>query len=172
MRPSKLRLPESTAAATRSGSLTALEISGGSGPELTIQVVQPKPPSLYPSGSRAFCRPDLARYSPTTCEPGASEVLTQGLGLSPFALAFLANSPAPTITLGLEVLVHEVIAAMTTSPCPRSWPRRSTGTRLPNSPALPNSLSMACAKPALTSLRSTRSCGRLGPASEGSDRKR
>src|SRR6202521_4976616 len=132
-----------------------------------MQVVQPKPTRLYPSWSSSFCRPDLARYSPTTCEPGASEVLTQGLGLSPFALAFLANSPAPTITLGLEVLVHEVIAAITTSPCPRSWPRRSTATRLPNSPALPNSLSIACANPALTSLRSTRSCGRLGPASEG-----
>ena len=36
------------------------------------------------------------------------------------------------------------------------------------SAALPNSLSIAIAKPALTSFRATRSCGRLGPASEGS----
>ena len=33
------------------------------------------------------------------------------------ATAFLATRPAITITPGLEVLVQEVIAAMTTSPC-------------------------------------------------------
>src|SRR5260370_23771022 len=131
-----------------------------------MQVVQPKPTRLKPSWSSSFCKPDLARYSATTCEPGASEVLTQGLGLSPFSLAFLADSPAPTITLGLEVLVHEVIAAMTTSPLPRSWLRRSTGTRLPNSPSVPHSLSLACANPAFTSLRTTRSYGRWAPSSQ------
>jgi hypothetical protein len=31
-----------------------------------------------------------------------------------------ASSPAPIITLGFEVLVHDVIAAITTSPWPRS----------------------------------------------------
>ena len=41
MRPSKLRLPESTEQTTRSPSLTASETSGGSGPELPMQVVQP-----------------------------------------------------------------------------------------------------------------------------------
>ncbi len=35
----------------------------------------------------------------------------------PFSTAFLASRPAATSTLGLEVLVQDVIAAMTTSPC-------------------------------------------------------
>ena len=36
--------------------------------------------------------------------------------LSPFSIAFLARSPAPIITLGLEVLVQLVIAAITIEP--------------------------------------------------------
>src|SRR6516164_8272385 len=97
-----------------------LEISGGSGPELPMQVVHPKPTRLKPSPSRSFCNPDLSRYSATTCEPGASEVFTQGFTVSPLATALRASKPAPIITLGLEVLVHEVMAAITTSPGPRS----------------------------------------------------
>jgi hypothetical protein len=41
MRPSKLRLPDRTAVTARSFSLIAAEISGSSGPELPMQVVQP-----------------------------------------------------------------------------------------------------------------------------------
>ena len=44
-------------------------------------------------------------------------VLTQGLRLSPLSTARLARSPAPIITLGFEVFVHDVIDAITTSPC-------------------------------------------------------
>src|SRR5271157_1764228 len=95
-----------------------LEISGASGPELPMQVVQPKPTRLKPSASRSFCRPDLSRYSATTCEPGANEVLTHGLTVRPFAIAFRAKSPAAIMTFGFDVLVHEVIAAITTSPLP------------------------------------------------------
>src|SRR5262249_2618238 len=168
MRPSKLRLPDSTAAATRSLSLMVLEISGASGPELPMQVVQPNATRLKPSLSRSPCRPDFARYSATTWEPGASEVLTQGLTERPLAAAFLARRPAPTMTLGFDVLVQDVMAAITTSPWPRSWLRPATGARLVSSPPLPNSLSSASAKPLLSSLRATRSCGRLGPASDGS----
>ena len=40
-RPSKLRLPESTEVATISPALMPAEISGFSGPELPMQVVQP-----------------------------------------------------------------------------------------------------------------------------------
>src|SRR6266849_1685749 len=47
----------------------ALDISGGSGPEFPMQVVQPYPTRLNPSLSRSFCRPDFDRYSPTTWEP-------------------------------------------------------------------------------------------------------
>ena len=51
-------------------------------------------------------------------EPGASEVLTCGLTERPASTAFLASRPAASITLGFEVLVHEVIAAISTSPLP------------------------------------------------------
>src|ERR1700674_2276084 len=145
-----------------------LEISGASGPELPMQVVQPNATRLKTSLSRSACNPDLFRYSATTCEPGASEVLTQGLTVNPLADALRANSPAPIMTLGFDVLVHDVIAAITTSPWPSVCLRSSTGTRLSISPALLNSLSIAWAKPLLTSLRAIRSCGRFGPASDGS----
>src|SRR5215470_17078271 len=77
------------------------------------------------------------------------------------------------MTLGFDVLVQEVMAAMTTSPWPRSCWRPWTGTRF-DEPALEKFLSSEVAsegwrsKPSLTSLSATRSCGRLGPASEGS----
>jgi hypothetical protein len=43
-------------------------------------------------------------------------VLTQGLLIKPFSTAFFASSPAPIITEGFEVLVQEVIEAITTEP--------------------------------------------------------
>ena len=52
----------------------------------------------------------------TTWEPGASEVLTQGLRVIPFSTALRATRPAAIITSGLDVLVQEVMAAITTSP--------------------------------------------------------
>jgi hypothetical protein len=52
----------------------------------------------------------------TTSEPGPIEVFTHGFALRPRAAAFFASRPAPSITAGLEVLVHEVIAAITTEP--------------------------------------------------------
>src|SRR3984893_9259495 len=128
-----------------------LEISGASGPDLPRQVVQPKPTRLKPSLSRSFCSPDLSRYSATTCDPGASEVFTHGFTFKPLAIALRANSPAPIITLGFDVLVHDVIAAITASPWPRSKLLPSTGTRLSTSPALPNSPSSAMANPLLAS---------------------
>ena len=63
----------------------------------------------------------------TALEPGASDVLTVGPTVSPRATAFLASKPAPTITVGLEVFVHEVIAAIATDPVrmdPRTAPIR------------------------------------------------
>src|ERR687883_1188048 len=116
-------------------SLIDFEISSGSGPELPMQVVQPKPTRLKPTLSRSGCRPELARYSATTWLPGASEVFTHGLALRPFAAALRASRPAPIRTLGFEVLVQEVIAAITTSPCPMSKFLPSTGKRLAGSSA-------------------------------------
>src|SRR3984957_3268447 len=52
----------------------------------------------------------------TTLEPGARVVLTQGLRSSPASTALRATRAAPIMTDGLEVLVHEVMAAMTTEP--------------------------------------------------------
>ncbi|MOA01649.1 hypothetical protein D3C78_1210700 [compost metagenome] len=52
----------------------------------------------------------------TTLEPGASELFTHGLRCRPFSTAFFASRPAAIITLGLEVLVQEVMAAITTAP--------------------------------------------------------
>src|SRR3546814_4420849 len=57
----------------------------------------------------------------TTLEPGASDVFTQGLVLSPASTALLASSPAPSITDGFDVFVQLVMAAMATSPWSRSW---------------------------------------------------
>ncbi len=47
-------------------------------------------------------------------------VFTQGLRFSPRSTAFLATSAAPIITLGFDVLVQEVIAAIVTAPWSRS----------------------------------------------------
>ena len=52
----------------------------------------------------------------TTFEPGASEVFTHGLTSSPRSTALRASRPAPIITLGFDVFVHDVIAAITTWP--------------------------------------------------------
>src|SRR5258708_36641029 len=110
-------------------SLIDFEISSGSGPELPMQGVQPKPTRLKPTLSSSSCRPELERYSATTWLPGASEVLTQGAAFRPLAAALRASRPAPISTLGLEVLVMEVIAAITTSPWTRSQLRASKAKR-------------------------------------------
>src|SRR4051794_41695557 len=62
----------------------------------------------------------------TTLDPGARVVFTHGLVARPRSTAFLASSAAPIITCGLEVLVQEVIAAITT------WPW-STSVSVPSS---------------------------------------
>ena len=43
-------------------------------------------------------------------------VLTHGLRCRPFSTAFFASSPAPIMTDGLDVFVHDVIAAIVTAP--------------------------------------------------------
>ena len=53
----------------------------------------------------------------TTFDPGARLVFTHGFVVSPFSTAFFATRPAPIITLGFDVFVQLVIAAMTTEPC-------------------------------------------------------
>src|SRR5512134_1308225 len=181
MRPSKLRLPDNTAATVSWPSSMALDTGSGRGPELPMQVVQPYPTIWNPRASRAGCTPALAKYSRTTFEPGASDVFTHGFDVSPRATAFCASRPAASITLGLAVLVHEVMAAITTWPSRSSnvWPRHSHGMPPPgfNGPS-PSMVAMAAgfgcteaavcafcawsdaAKLVLTSLSEMRSCGR------------
>jgi hypothetical protein len=48
------------------------------------------------------------------------DVLTHGLEVSPRSTAFFASRPAATMTLGFDVLVQLVIAAITTAPSARS----------------------------------------------------
>src|SRR5688572_19155163 len=116
MRPSKLRLPLRTEHTTRFLSRITAAISSGSGPLLPMQVVQPYPTRLKPSSSRYPVRPAALRYSVTTLEPGARLLFTHGLRLNPLSTAFLARRPAPIITLGFDVFVQLVMAAMTTAP--------------------------------------------------------
>src|SRR6185503_19520361 len=57
----------------------------------------------------------------TTFEPGASEVFTHGLRDRPRSTALRASSAAPIITCGLDVLVQDVIDAITTAPWSSSY---------------------------------------------------
>src|SRR3954451_5009018 len=128
MRPSKLRLPLRTEHTARSPSSTAAEISSGSGPEFPMQVVQPYPTRLKPSSSSGSSRPERLRYSVTTLEPGASDVFTHGWRCRPRARALRASRPAPSMTDGFDVFVHDVIAAITT------WPWASLTAAPPSGP--------------------------------------
>src|SRR5258708_2034809 len=116
----------------------------------------------------------------TTFEPGAKLVLTQTGVRRPFSTAFWATSPAPTMTEGLDVLVQLVIAATTTEPCSSSkvlfwWETliltfAETATAVPPEPwaFFWSKAGRSRCQRTLASFRGTRSCGRLGPASEGS----
>src|SRR5437867_5739923 len=189
MRPSKLRLPLSTDTTTRLSASTSAATSSGSGPLLPMQVVQPYPTRLKPSCSRYGVRPALFRYSVTTFEPGAGLVFTHGWLDRPRSTARFASSPAPIITLGFDVFVQLVIAAITTEP----WSTRCAAgaTAGPSATATDPSLIIAAAaritdggsaaffaadcmlpsavwNPLFACLSDTRSCGRLGPARLGS----
>ncbi len=105
-------------------------------------------------------------------EPGASDVLTHGLVVRPFLTAFLASKPAASMTDGLLVLVHDVIDAMTMEP----W--FSLKWVLLNSTSIPRELrssgdllnevvSWFCHADFISASR-MRSCGRFGPARDGS----
>ena len=81
----------------------------------------------------------------TARDPGASEVFTVGPTRSPRATALRARRPAPTMTVGFDVLVHEVMAAMATDPwrrtaaVPPTWtatPPLSVAPVAPPSPAI------------------------------------
>src|SRR5262249_51172495 len=95
----------------------------------------------------------------------------------PRSAAFVATSPAASMTDGLDVFVQLVIAAMTTAPC---WAGRVplgtgvTGASCCNGTFAGPAFFLSCRvgsaveKDVGTHLSGTRSCGRLGPASDGS----
>src|SRR5688572_28269323 len=98
--------------------------------------------------------------------------LTHGFAVRPRSAAFFARSPAAIRTDGFDVLVQLVIAAITTLPSATSL---SGATSL----AAVSTLFFACfgraryassapVNDGFTPARLTRSCGRAGPASEGS----
>ena len=72
------------------------------------------------------------------------------------------------MTLGLEVLVQLVIAAITTSPWVSSRAIPCTRTLASELPPLASIVGSASSKAALARPSGTRSCGRLGPARLGS----
>ena len=59
---------------------------------------------------------------------GASEVFTVGGTVSPFATAFRARSPAATMTVGFDVFVQLVMAAIATEPDEISTERPAAST--------------------------------------------
>ncbi len=95
-----------------------------------------------------------------------------GATLSPASKAFLASSPAASSTPGLEVFVHEVIAAISTSPFAMrspegvvtAWSSRSAGWL---KPFCAGGSENNEANWRLTWPSSIRSCGRFGPARLG-----
>src|SRR5690606_41537142 len=89
-----------------------------------------------------------------TVEPGANEVLTQGLRTSPSWLAFFATRPAATTLRGLEVLVQLVMAAMITAPS-GIRPSFSSACAFSRLTAMPRSASAEVGR---------RRCGLDGPA--------
>ena len=131
---------------------------------------------VKPISSKYFVKPDLFKYSVTTFEPGDKVVLMYGLILIPLSIAFLATKPAPIMASGLEVFVHDVMAARTTEPCfnecycPLKVNLLSTFTfsaGTPN-PLNPTLLGTQAVKSFLTSESGTLSCGLLGPEIRGS----
>ena len=53
----------------------------------------------------------------TACDPGDSDVFIYGAIFIPLLKAFLQSRAAQSMTPGFDVLVQEVIAAITTDPC-------------------------------------------------------
>ena len=105
-------------------------------------------------------------------EPGASEVLTCFFTFNPAFTAFFASRPAASSTPGLLVLVQLVMAAISTSPFLMSTPLLVVKV-LPSlsagwlKPLSAMGLLNSSVKVWLSLVISMRSCGRLGPASEG-----
>src|SRR5690348_14347132 len=103
----------------------------------------------------------------TTLDPGARVVLTHGLTCRPFSTAFFASRAAPSMTEGLEVLVQEVIEAITTAPLSISYDVPSGEVTVVGFEGSEEYVGSASANFSAASARITRSCGRFGPEIDG-----
>ena len=104
----------------------------------------------------------------TTFEPGARVVFTQGFEVNPFSTAFLARSAAPSITEGFEVFVQDVIDAITTSPFLIVVAFPFTLTAIGAFPVFSvKYVGSTLANSVFESVSEIRSCGRFGPAIDG-----
>ena len=115
MRPSKLRFPDRTDTTARSPAATASEMGGEQRPAVAdaggaAEADQVEPQLLQVRGEPG---PFVVVHHDLRAG-GQADVFTQGLAVRPFSTAFRASRPAATITDGLDVLVQEVMAAMTT----------------------------------------------------------
>ena len=111
----EISISEITEPTIRFDSSIAASISSGIGPELPIQVVHPYPTLLNPSAAKSSSKPlfvIFSYHSRTWCKRSFYPWFNCQSTLS----CFSASSPAASITPGFEVLVQEVIAAITTSP--------------------------------------------------------
>src|SRR4051794_12171838 len=110
----------------------------------------------------------------TTLEPGARVVFTHGLRDSPLSTAFFASRAAPSMTCGLEVLVQDVMAAITTAPwsSSNSAPSDVTRTGLEARPPAPTAAdSRSCGRSAGSSpVEAGGAPGGEGPAGPSSAR--
>src|SRR3954469_9403574 len=130
-------------------------------------------------------RPDFLRYSVTTFEPGARLVFTHGFRVSPRSNAFFATRPAPIMTLGFDVFVQLVMAAITTAPCSSTCVEGGAVRTADPPPVVADTCDDPAASapffdedaiievrpawnPLLACFKDTRSCGRFGPARQGS----
>ena len=86
------------------GLLISIEGPDGAGKTTVLEALLPRLREAYPA------------QVVTTREPGAKEVLICGFTFRPAFTAFFARRPAASNTLGFEVFVHEVIAAIATAP--------------------------------------------------------
>ena len=104
----------------------------------------------------------------TTFDPGANVVFTQGLDVRPFSTAFFASRAAPIITDGLDVFVHEVIDAITTSPFLIVVALSPTLIGYEDFPVFSvKYVGSTFSNELFESESEMRSCGRLGPAIDG-----
>jgi hypothetical protein len=117
MRPSKLRLPESTPQTSRLPVSTAFAIAGqATDRSYRCRSCSRNPLRLKPRPSRSFAEIGLVEIICDHLRAGRERGFHPRFAFEARASALRARRPAATRTDGFEVFVQDVIAAMTTSP--------------------------------------------------------